>query len=72
MEINEHTEWYDMASSVALTMKGINFKNGCVNLLNIVPWPDEVVLYAFVSSTVETPLSSQALDRGQHSKKHRI
>ena len=46
MEINEHAEWYDMASSVALTMKGINFKKWLCQLVKHRTMPDEVVLYA--------------------------
>ena len=46
MEINEHTEWYDTASSVALTMKGINFKKWLCQLVKQRTMPDEVVLYA--------------------------
>ena len=46
MEINEHADWYDTASSVSLTMKGITFKKWLNQLVKPRTMPDEVVLYA--------------------------
>ena len=46
MEINEHADWYDTASSVSLTMKGITFKKWLNQLVKPRTMPDEVILYA--------------------------